>query len=74
MSKAFDVHHEAAKTAHTSHWDWDYMDAAQYDALMRADRDRAARAARRRRRRRVTLAAAVAAGAVAVAGVLLAVG
>lgn len=29
------IYQEEAKTRQTTHWDWDYMGAEEYDALMR---------------------------------------
>jgi hypothetical protein len=34
-TKKLKIYQEEAKTRQTSHWDWDYMGAEEYDALMR---------------------------------------
>ncbi len=70
MVKKFDIHRDELKERHTSHWDWDFMSAQEYELEMTRLRDARREAARARRGRLVRFGAAavvvasVAAGAV----------
>lgn len=55
----FTVYQEQVKTAHTTHWDWDYLPREDIERLLREreHQERARRAAVMARVRRITLAA-----------------